>query len=326
MSIKIPCPACGVDVEVPQDGGNRRKRAMKACPFCAESIPRDAQKCHFCGEFLAYTSGGQSKPILTAIKRFFAGKRRQQAELLFIPAEKIEANPYQPREMVDKKTLSSLKKSMQQYGIIVPLIVKREGAGFQLVAGQRRLMAARELGMKFVPAIVKDLTVREIMEVSYLENLHRIDLTLIDNVQMFERICQEYPEIGRERLAAMLGLELDTIARNRDMLKFPVILQEALRRGMIDDNHARHLKTLDKQQMLHALEEIHRRRLDAEETEELVNRILKKKPKYVASRDGLHFHKSDCAYAKLLDPNEIHCYYSKQEALGGGKRPCMTCL
>ncbi|OHB75345.1 MAG: hypothetical protein A2Z34_04835 [Planctomycetes bacterium RBG_16_59_8] len=320
--MNISCPHCGKEI----DSAPLPSRQTKACPYCAETIRRDAQKCRHCGEFLGYVSPGKGRGIISLLGGVFSGKRGHKNEFVHAPADKIEANPYQPRELVDKKTLADLKKSMRQYGIIVPLIVKRDGKGYQLVAGQRRLMAARELGMKFVPAIVMTLNVREMMEISYLENLHRVDLSRIDLIQMFERICLEYPEIGREKLSAMLGLDLEQITRDRDLIKLPVILQEAVRRGMVSEEHARHLRHLDGKKTIEALEEIYRHRLTAEETEELVNRLLKKQPKYISSGKSLHFHRPDCPYTNLLDRHEANWYYSKREAVKSGKRACMTCL
>lgn len=316
------CRKCGEPIDTAQ---MPRDRNAKACPYCAETIAKDARKCRYCGEFLDNDST-RKKNVISVIKGVFSRKGAKGSEFQHIPTDKIEANPYQPREFLDKQGLADLKRSMKQYGIIVPLIVKREGAGYQLVAGQRRLQAAKEIGMKFVPAIVRTLSVREMMEVSYLENLHRSELNGIDVVQMFERICTEYPEIGRERLASMLGLDLKKLTRDKELLKMPVLLQEAVRRGMINEEHARLLRSLDSKATIAAIEEIYRNRLSIEETDELINRLTKKKPKYISSANSQHFHSPECPYSKLFEEGDRTLYYSKREAVMSGKRACLTCL
>ena len=139
--------------------------------------------------------GGNSvwRNFLDGIKRVFKAKR-QEDRLMYIPVETVDQNPYQPREYVMENPLESLRKSVEQYGVIVPIIVNRHGSRFTLVAGQRRLQAARELGFKFIPAIVRSLNLRQMMEVSYLENLHREELSKVDVVEMFDLLSEAYEE------------------------------------------------------------------------------------------------------------------------------------
>lgn len=296
------------------------------CPFCAESISGDALKCRHCGEFvgharLSYSSGKKR----TFLKRLFSRTKNEEGRILMIPIEMIESNPYQPREFLDKPSLAGLKRSVKEYGIIIPIIVRPEGARYQLVAGQRRLAAARELGLKFVPSIVRNLNVREMMEVGYLENLHRQDLNRVDKIQMFERICVEYPEIGRDKLAGMLGLSLEVLNRDKDILKMPVILQEALRRGLVALDHARQIQHLDKEKMLKAIEQIYQYRLTPDEAKDVVHMLTNQKSRYISSARSRHYHLYTCPYVTLLDQTDQQNFPTRKQAIKNGKIACMMC-
>ena len=184
--------------------------------------------------------GGNSlwRGFVDGVKRVFKFKR-QEDRLMYIPVDKVDQNPYQPREYVVEEPLGNLKKSIEQYGVIVPIIVNRHSGRFTLVAGQRRLQAAREVGFKFIPAIVRTLNPRQMMEVSYLENLHREDLSQIDVVMMFDRIHRKYPRIEENEIAEAMGLKVDELRHARTLLDLPIPVLEALRANMISEGHAR---------------------------------------------------------------------------------------
>src|SRR4029078_2363444 len=99
--------------------------------------------------------------VVEGVKRVFKSKRPED-RLMYIPVEKVDATPHKPRKYVLEEPLESLRKSIEQYGVIVPIIVNRQGSRFTLVAGQRRLHARRELGFKFLPATVRSLNPRQI--------------------------------------------------------------------------------------------------------------------------------------------------------------------
>jgi ParB family transcriptional regulator, chromosome partitioning protein len=279
---------------------------------------------HVCGH-----CGGNSlwRGIVNGVKRVF-GLKRKEDRLAYIPVEKIQANPFQPREYVLDEPLAELKKSVEQYGIIVPLIVNKDAGRYMLVAGQRRLQAARELGFKFVPAIVRSLNSRQVMEISYMENLHREELSKIDVVKMFDRIHRKYPKIQEGELADAMGLQVDNLRRARGLLDLPVPILEALRANMISEEHAQIIATgtSDPDAQLETIELVYNEKLGLEDTKELVDRIGGKEPAYVCAEASTHFHSPACPFAQLIPDDRREKFYSRKEVAKRGKVPCMQCL
>lgn len=279
---------------------------------------------HVCGH-----CGGHSlwRNVINGIKRVF-GLKRKEDRLEYVPVEKITANPFQPREYVLDEPLADLKKSIEQYGIIVPLIVNKEGGRYSLVAGQRRLQAARELGFRFVPAIVRSLNSRQVMEISYMENLHREELSKIDVVQMFDRIHRKYPKIQEGDLADAMGLQVDELRRTRGLLDLPVPVLEALRANMISEEHAQMIAAGidDPDAQLETIELIYNEKLGLEESKELIDRVGGKEPAYVTAESSAHFHSPACPFAQLIPDDRREKFYSRKEVAKRGKMPCMQCL
>ncbi len=276
--------------------------------------------CSHCG------GNGLWRSVLEGLKRVFFWKRRED-RLMYIPVDRIDLNPFQPREYVLDEPLDSLRKSIEKYGVIVPIIVNRQGRRYTLVAGQRRLRAARELGFRYVPAIVRSLNPRQMMEVSYLENLHREDLSKIDVVQMFDRIHRKYPRIAEADLAEAMGLKVDELRRARSLLELPIPALEALRAGMITEGHARIVAEIeDPDTQLEVIEMIFNEKMGVEDTRAFVDRVLRKEPAYVTFDQAAHFHAPSCPFAQLIPEDRKMKFYSKKEVAGRGKIPCMQCL
>jgi len=272
--------------------------------------------------------GGNSvwRSIVDGVKRAFKFKR-QEDRLMYIPVEKVDQNPYQPREYVVEEPLEKLRKSIEQYGVIVPIIVNRRSGRFTLVAGQRRLQAARELGFKFIPAIVRTLNPRQMMEVSYLENLHREELSKIDVVQMFDRIHRKYPRIEENEIADAMGLQVDELRHARTLLDLPIPVLEALRANMISEGHARAISAIsDPDAQLETIEMVYNEKLGLEETQELVNRVTNKEAAYITADQAAHFHAPTCPFAQLIPEDRKLKFHSKKEVARKGKVPCMQCL
>jgi ParB family chromosome partitioning protein len=272
--------------------------------------------------------GGNSlwRGFVDGLKRVFRLKR-QEDRLMYIPVEKVDQNPYQPREYVIDEPLGDLKKSIEQYGVIVPIIVNRHSGRFTLVAGQRRLQAARELGFKFIPAIVRSLNPRQMMEVSYLENLHREELSKIDVVMMFDRIHRKYPRIEENEIAEAMGLKVDELRHARTLLDLPIPVLEALRANMLSEGHARVISAIsDPDAQLETIEMVYNEKLGLEETQELVNRMTNKEAAYVTADQAAHFHAPTCPFAQLIPEDRKLKFHSKKEVARKGKVPCMQCL
>ena len=278
--------------------------------------------CKHCG-----TSGFWGN-FLEAVRGVFRLKRKQD-RLEYIPCGDIKDNPHQPREYVVEGPHASLKASIEKYGVIVPVIVNRDHGRYVLIAGQRRLMAARDLGMKMIPAIVRTLGAREMMQVATLENLHRESLIPIDLVLMLDRLRPRCPGVSEADLAATMGLKPEEIARGRSLLKFPVPVQEALRAGMITEVQADIIAEIeDANVQLEVVEMVYNAGPDMadEDLRGVVDRIIRKEPSYVTTDGSPHFHASHCPYAIGIPDERREKFYTKREAGRRGKVACMQCL
>jgi ParB family chromosome partitioning protein len=158
-----------------------------------------------------------------------------------VPLESIERNPYQPRKTFDNDELASLSASIRTHGVLQPLVVRQVGERYQLVAGERRLRAAREAGLQNVPVTVVDFNDQQILEAALVENIQRADLNPIEKAQGFKDYLTRY-HITHEQLAARLGLGRATITNLVALLELPAELQDAVRVGQLTTGHAKILK------------------------------------------------------------------------------------
>jgi len=278
--------------------------------------------CRHCG------SGG----FWSGVGRFFrsmARPSRREDRLQYIPIDEIQDNPFQPREYVVEAPHATLRASIEKYGVIVPIIVNRDHGRYVLIAGQRRLMAARDLGMKMIPAIVRTLGAREMMQVATLENLHRESLNPIDLVLMIDRLRPRCPGVSEADLAATMGLKPEEVARGRSLLKLPVPVQEALRAGMISESQAEIIAEIeDSNVQLEVVEMVYNAGADMtdEDLRGVVDRIIRKEPSFVTTNGSPHFHASHCPYAIGIPDDRREKFYTKREAGRRGKVACMQCL
>ncbi len=161
-----------------------------------------------------------------------------------IPVELIERNPYQPRKTFDDDELASLSASIRAHGVLQPLVVRQLGEGYQLVAGERRLRAAREAGLHNVPVTIVDFNDQQILEAALVENIQRADLNPIEKAQGFKEYLTRY-QMTHEQLAARLGLGRATITNLVALLELPTELQDAVRVGQLSTGHAKILKGIN---------------------------------------------------------------------------------
>jgi ParB family chromosome partitioning protein len=163
--------------------------------------------------------------------------------LLDVPIEQIEANPHQPRKDFDFKSLDELAASIKASGVIQPVIVRRNGAGYQLIAGERRWRAARQAGLDRIPAIVRDATDAQSLELALVENLLREDLNPIEEAEAYQKLLAQFGWI-QEELAQRMGRDRSSIANSLRLLRLPDEIQADLRSGRLTMGHARALLAL----------------------------------------------------------------------------------
>jgi ParB family chromosome partitioning protein len=163
-----------------------------------------------------------------------------RSEILEIPVGKIKENPRQPRQHFSPSDLEDLINSVKEHGIIQPLIVTRDGDGFELVAGERRLRAARTLGFKTVPAIAREATEQQKLELALIENIQRQDLNAIEEALAYKALVEEF-QLTQDQVGARVGKSRSEVTNILRLLDLPEDILLALRDRKITKSHARTL-------------------------------------------------------------------------------------
>lgn len=166
----------------------------------------------------------------------------------------ISPNPYQPRQDFKPEAMQELVESVRRHGILQPLLVRPRPQGFELVAGERRLRAAREVGLATVPAYVREVDDREVMEMALVENLQRSDLNPIEEAQAFWRLIQEFGWT-QEDVAARVGRSRPQVANYLRLLGLEAAIQDRVRDGSLTVAHAKVLLSVEEADRRRALAE-----------------------------------------------------------------------
>ena len=192
-----------------------------------------------------------------------------------IAADAIRANRYQPRQNFDEAALEDLSESIRQYGILQPLIVRRlPEKGYELIAGERRLRAARKAGLEKVPALVREYNDAEISEIALIENIQRENLNIIEEAEAYAFLMQNF-QLTQEMLAKKVGRSRPHIANSLRLLELAEPVQDKLVAGELLMGQARPLLALkDEALQIKAAEHILAEHLSSRQAEELVRRLL----------------------------------------------------
>ena len=197
-----------------------------------------------------------------------------QGELRQLPVNSIERNPYQPRTEFEAASLRELSDSIQQHGVLQPLLVRAtQNGGWQLIAGERRLMAAKQAGFATVPCRIFELEEQQVSEVALEENLKRKDLNVLEKAQAFANYLQQF---GRtvEELAKQLSLDRSTVSNLLRLLDLAEPVKQSLRSDKISGGHARALLTLSAEQQITLCQRIESEALSVRATEAAVRELL----------------------------------------------------
>ena len=191
--------------------------------------------------------------------------------LVHISIDKIKSNPYQPRAKMDEEKLLELTASIQEKGIIQPVVVRQVGDEFELVAGERRLSAAKKLGWEKIPAVITGkLSKEDMLELSLIENLQREDLNPIDAARGYQRLLEEC-DLSQAQLAQKIGKERSSIANTLRLLNLPEEVQKLISDGELSEGHARAILSLsDEREQIALSKRVVKESFSVRKTEELV--------------------------------------------------------
>jgi ParB family chromosome partitioning protein len=218
------------------------------------------------------------------------------------PTDRLEPNPYQPRTVMRPEALAELAASIKESGILQPILVRRHGDRYQIVAGERRWRAAQALGLARVPIVVRDIPDERLLEVALVENIQRQELSALEEAQAYQRLQQEF-QMSQEAVAERVGRDRSTVANTLRLLRLPREARDLLEAGRIEAGHARALLALPEAEHQNALaREVAARGLSVRQVEARV----------ASQRDGA----GKKSTARTADPNTRAAEERLRQALG----------
>lgn len=221
-------------------------------------------------------NGAKERAVPPADKTMKTPKVKSAGQIFLIPQESIAPNPNQPRQRFDYDELEGLAQSIRQNGILQPITVRQTETGFELISGERRLRAARLVGLTKIPAIIAEIDNKNSAVFSLIENLQRQDLDCFEEAEAIDRLVTDYG-MSREELSRKLGKAPSTLSNKLRLLRLPEDMRYRLTRAGLTERHARALLQLDNDdQRARALGIMIDRRLTVQESERLVEQMLAK--------------------------------------------------
>ncbi|PHX60784.1 MAG: chromosome partitioning protein ParB, partial [Actinobacteria bacterium] len=192
------------------------------------------------------TTPTATTPAQTANSAAPTGPAAVYAEL---PLDSIVSNPRQPRAVFEEEALAELVYSIKEIGLLQPVVVRRAGSGFELVAGERRLRACREAGLTVIPAIIRDTEDDALLRDALLENLHRADLNALEEAAAYSQMLADFG-CTQEELAKRIGRSRPQVSNTLRLLKLPPDVQRRVAAGVLSAGHARALLSLEDEQSM----------------------------------------------------------------------------
>jgi ParB family chromosome partitioning protein len=204
---------------------------------------------------------------------------------LHISPDRLEANPFQPRTVMEPARLEELAASIRESGMIQPLLVRRAGGRFQIIAGERRWRAAQKLGLAAVPVVVRDVPDDRLLELALVENIQREELSPLEEAQAFQRLHDEF-RLTQEEVARKVGRDRSTVANTLRLLRLPGEVKELIAAGRLDAGHGRALLALERgEDQLALAREAARKSLSVREVERRVALQKAPRPRRSGHRD-----------------------------------------
>lgn len=201
-------------------------------------------------------------------------EQSQRESILDLSIADIQPNPFQPRVYFDPAQLEELSSSIQEYGVLQPVIVRLVDGKYQLVSGERRFRASILAGKQTIPALVRQLADREVAEMALIENLQREDLNYFEEAEGYARLIQEF-QITQEEVARKMGKSQPTIANKLRLLHISERVRREISVDVITERHVRSLLKLKNEELqLEALNRIYKNNLNVRQTDDLIETML----------------------------------------------------
>ncbi len=219
-------------------------------------------------------------------------------KILKVKTSEIEANPMQPRGTIDHQDLEDLINSIKEHGILQPLILSRSTEGYTLIAGERRLTAAKIVGLKTVPSIIRDTSRQEKLEIALVENLQRKNLNPIEEAMAFQKLVDEF-NLNQEQIAKRVGKSRESVSNTLRILSLPLEIQKSIGAEKITEGHAKVILSLpSEKEQLKIYRQILKSNLSVRKTED-VTRQVKKGLGYAGPLDPSLIEKEDLLRSTL---------------------------
>jgi len=200
---------------------------------------------------------------------------KNKEQITEIKVEKIKTNPFQPRQEFKQKEIEELAQSIDNFGLIQAIIVRKIEGGYELIAGERRLRAAKFLGKEVIPAVIKDFNDQEMAEIALIENLQRKDLNFLEEAQAYQRLLDEF-DLTQNELADRVSKSQSTIANKLRLLKLSINVRKEILAADLSERHGRALlKLKSEKEQLNIIGEIKKKDLNVRESENLINKKMK---------------------------------------------------
>lgn len=204
-------------------------------------------------------------------------------EIVYVQSGQIKPNPFQPREDFDQLSIEELAQSIKEKGVIQPLLVRRRGDDYELIAGERRLRASNILGLKEIPIIVRDVSDQDSLELALIENIQREGLNPIEEAHAYQHLIDKF-KVTQEKISEVLGKARVTITNTLRLLKLPHEIQEEMKKGRISFAHGRALLEIeDANHQRKLVQDIISKGLSVRELESL---IKSSRPKLIKRKIG----------------------------------------
>jgi len=165
-------------------------------------------------------------------------------EIVYVQSGQIKPNPFQPREDFDQTSIEELAQSIKEKGVIQPLLVRRRGDNYELIAGERRFRATNLLGLKEIPVIVRDVSDQDSLELALIENIQREGLNPIEEAHAYQHLMEKF-NVTQEKISEVLGKARVTITNTLRLLKLPHEIQVEMKKGRISFAHGRALLEIE---------------------------------------------------------------------------------